>query len=151
MVQCRKALEVDASYANALWFLALAQEGKGQLTESVAALEKAAGLSKGRHYQALLARAYGLTGQEARARQILDCLLEASRESYVSPLDIAVVQAGLGEVDATFEWLEEAYRQQVFRIIEMTTPMFDGLRGDERWESLVRRIGLWEYGSANRT
>ena len=150
VAQCRKALEVDASYANALWFLALAQEGRGQLTESVAALEKAAGLSKGRHYQALLARAYALTGQEARARQILDCLMAASRENYVSPLDIAVVQAGLGEVDATFEWLEEAYRQQVFRIIEITTPMFEGLREDERWESLVRRIGLWENGSAIR-
>jgi cobyrinic acid a,c-diamide synthase len=44
--------------------------------------------------------------------------------------------------DEVLQWLEEAYQQRVFRIIELTMPMFDGLRSDMRWQDLVRRIGL---------
>jgi hypothetical protein len=43
---------------------------------------------------------------------------------------------------SAFEQLEEAYRQRVFRLIELTMPMFDNLRPDPRWKDLVRRIGL---------
>jgi hypothetical protein len=65
-----------------------------------------------------------------------------SQQQYVSPFDIAVVHAGLGDMTSTFQWLEEAYQQRVFRIIELTFPMFDNLRSDARWQDLVRRIGL---------
>ena len=44
--------------------------------------------------------------------------------------------------DSAFQLLEEAYQQRVFRIIELTMPMFDGLRSDSRWQDLVHRIGL---------
>ena len=61
---------------------------------------------------------------------------------YISPFDLAVVSVGLGEVDTAFLWFEEAYRQRVFRLVELTMPMFDSLRTDSRWQELVRRIGL---------
>jgi hypothetical protein len=60
----------------------------------------------------------------------------------VSPFDLAVVHAGLGDMTALFQRLEEAYEQRVFRIIELTLPMFDGLRSDPRWQDLVQRVGL---------
>jgi hypothetical protein len=53
-----------------------------------------------------------------------------------------VVYVGLGDRDSAFQWLEEAYQQRVFRIIELTMPMFDNLRSDSRWQDLVHRIGL---------
>jgi hypothetical protein len=43
---------------------------------------------------------------------------------------------------SAFQRLEEAYQQRVFRIVELTFPMFDNLRSDPRWQDLVRRIGL---------
>ena len=51
-----------------------------------------------------------------------------SGQWYVSPFDIAVIHAGLGDATSAFQWLEEAYRQRVWRIIELTLPMFDSLR-----------------------
>ncbi|MCU1261164.1 MAG: putative integral rane protein, partial [Bryobacterales bacterium] len=142
IAQCRKALEVDPNYVNALWFMALSLEQKGQLSESIAKLEKAVSLSNGLHYRALLARAYGLAGERQKAVIILDELMTASSQCYISPFDIGLVYVGLGELDSAFHWLDEAYRQRVFRIIELTMPMFDGLRSDPRWQDLVRRIGL---------
>jgi hypothetical protein len=105
-------------------------------------LEKAVGLSAGPVFRALLGRAYALAGERTKAESILEELKTLSKQQYVSPFDIAVVYAGLGDLTSTFQQLEEAYQQRVFRIIELTLPMFDSLRSDTRWQDLVRRIGL---------
>ncbi len=140
--QCRKALEIDPGYANALWFLALSQEKKGALSDTVATLERAVSVSDGPHFRALLGRAYAMIGENGKASAILDDLVDISHKRYISPFDLAVVHVGLGNLDAAFEKFEEAYRQRVFRIIELTMPMFDGLRCDVRWQNLVERVGL---------
>jgi tetratricopeptide (TPR) repeat protein len=139
---CKKALEINPHYPNAFWFLALSLEQTGQLAESIAQLEKAVNLSGGSHFRALLGRAHALAGERNKAQTILDELETLSGREYVSPFDIAVVCAGLGDLTSTFKRLEEAYQQRVFRIIELTLPMFDDLRSDSRWQDLVRRIGL---------
>ena len=142
IAECQKALDIDPDYANACWFLALALEQKGQLAESIAKLEKAVSLSPGAHYRALLGRAYAIAGERTKALNILDELRTLSLQRYVSPFDFAVIHIGLGDLDAAFHLLEEAYQQRVFRIIELTLPMFDTLRPDARWQSLIDRIGL---------
>lgn len=142
IAQCQKALEIDPNYANALWFLALSLEQKGEFPKAIAALEKAVSLSHGSHYRALLGRAYALAGERTKALAILDGLKTLAQQRYVSPFDIAVVYVGLGDLAPAFHWLEEAYQQRVFRIIELTMPMFDNVRCDPRWQDLVRRIGL---------
>jgi TolB-like protein/Flp pilus assembly protein TadD len=142
--QCQKALEIAPHYPNALWFMSLAQEQQGHLHEAIASLEKAVNLSQGQgsYFQALLGRAYGLAGDKAKAQGILDGLKALSLQRYVSPFDIAVVYAGLGDLPSAFQWFDRAYEERVFRIIELTLPMFDDLRSDPRWQVLVRRIGL---------
>jgi tetratricopeptide (TPR) repeat protein len=142
IAQCQRALEFDPNYANALWFLALSLEQKGELTESIAKLEKAVSLSRGAHHRALLGRAYALAGERMKAVHILDELKALSYQRYVSPFDIAVVHVGLGDRNSAFRCLQEAYQERVFRIIELTLPMFDNLRSDPRWQDLVHRVGL---------
>jgi TolB-like protein/Tfp pilus assembly protein PilF len=141
--QCRKALEVDPGYANAMWFQALSLEKTGRIAESAAALRKAVEASGGGlHYRALLARAHGLWGERQKAAAILAEIEVRARKAYVSPFDIAIVHLGLRDHDAAFALLEESYRQRVFRLIELTTPLFDEISGDPRWAALVRRMGL---------
>jgi tetratricopeptide (TPR) repeat protein len=142
IAQCQNALEIDPHYANALWFQALSLEQKGALQEAIESLEKAVRLTQGPHFRALLGRAYALNGERTKAIEILDELTALSHQQYISPFDIAVVCAGLGDLTSTFQLLEQAYQQRVFRIIELTFPMFDNLRSDPRWQDLVRRIGL---------
>jgi len=142
IVQCLKALEIDGNYVNALWFLALALEQKGELSEAIAKLQQAANLSDGPHYQALLGRAYALAGERAKALGILEALFGLTRQRYVSPFDFGVLCAGLDDRDASLQWFEEAFHERVWRMSELTMPMFDGLRSEARWRNLVRRIGL---------
>jgi len=142
IAQCHKALEINPNYANALWFLALSLEQKGRLAESIEKFDKAFSLGAGPPCRALLGRAYALAGERAKAESILEELKTLSYQQYISPFDIAVVYAGLGDLTSTFQLLEQAYQQRVFRIIELTFPMFDNLRPDPRWQDLVRRIGL---------
>jgi TolB-like protein/Flp pilus assembly protein TadD len=144
ITQCKKTLEIDPNYSNALWFLALSLEKKGELPEAIAKLEKAVSLSDGPHYRAALGRAYALGGERPKALAILDELKALSERRYVSPFDVGVVYMGLGDLASTFQWLEEAYEQRVFRMIDLTMPTFDSLRSDPRWRDLVRRIGLPE-------
>jgi TolB-like protein/Flp pilus assembly protein TadD len=140
--QCQKALEMAPHYPNALWFMSLAQEQQGHLHEAIASLEKAVSLSQGSYFQALLGRAYGLAGERDKAQGILDGLKAMSLQRYVSPFDVGVVYAGLGDLPSAFQWFERAFEERVFRIIELTLPMFDNLRSDPRWQALVRGIGL---------
>lgn len=148
IAQCRKALEIDPGYPQAQWFMAWALEQKGELQQSIALLEETAAISRAPHFRALLARGYAVAADRIRATAILDELLAQSREGYVSPFDIALVYAGLGDADAAFHWLDEACRQRVWRIVELTLPIFDDLRWDPRWHGLVARIGLPDDGAA---
>jgi TolB-like protein/Tfp pilus assembly protein PilF len=142
IAQSRKVLELDPHYVNVLWFLALSLEQKGGLSEAIAGLEKVVSIVGTPNHRALLGRAYALAGETSKACNILDELKALSQRRYVSPFDFAVVHFGLGNRTTTFQYLEAAYRQRVFRIIELTMPMFDSLRSDPRWHDLVRRIGL---------
>src|SRR5258705_5001245 len=142
IAQCRKALEIDPCYPNALWFLALSLEQTGNLQESIATLERAAEISDAPHYMALLGRAYAVSGSHSKGLEILNELTTLAQRTYISPFDLATIRAGLGDLTETFRLLEEAYEHRIFRIIELTFPMFDNLRQDQRWKYLVSRIGL---------
>jgi hypothetical protein len=121
---------------------ALAQEQKGLLSLSIANFEQPVSLCGGLLFLALLSRACALSGERTKALEILNRLEALSKETYVSPFDIAVIHIGVGDLTSAFERLEEAYRQRVFRLVELTMPMFDNLRPDPRCKNLVRRIGL---------
>jgi TolB-like protein/lipoprotein NlpI len=149
IAQCRKALEIDPCYPNALWFLALSLEQTGNLQESIATLERAAEISDAPHFMALLGRAYAVSGAHSKALEILNELTTLAQRTFISPFDLATIRAGLGDLTETFRLLEEAYDQRVFRIIELTFPMFDNLRQDQRWKYLVSRIGLPDSPSSS--
>jgi len=70
-------------------------------------------------------------------------LLERSRTQYISPFNIAVAYAGLGDKEATIKWLEKACEERAGGLFKINVdPMFDSLRGEERFQELIRRIGF---------
>ena len=56
---------------------------------------------------------------------------------------MAVVHAGLGEIDVAFDWQETAYRLRDGTLFWLPgAPGLDPLRSDARFVDLVRRIGV---------
>ena len=62
---------------------------------------------------------------------------------YVPPAAFVNAYLGLGDNAEAFAWLEQAYEEQSNILIYIKVfPLFDSLRGDPRFEDLVRRVGL---------
>jgi serine/threonine-protein kinase len=61
----------------------------------------------------------------------------------VAPFDIAVVYDALGERTQALDWLENAYQDQseMMLFLEIYPPIAD-LRGEPRFQELVRRVGI---------
>ena len=139
---CERVLEIDPHHLNVHWFYAWSLEQTGKIPQAIGRLEDAVRVSGGPHYRAQLARLYGRIGAAGEARTVLEELRTLAKRTYVSPMDFAMIHLGLGDMESMFQSVEEACRQRVWRTIELTMPIFDGVRTDQRWWSLVRRIGL---------
>jgi tetratricopeptide (TPR) repeat protein len=120
----------------------------GQFTEGIKALG-ASQPEKNARYLAYLGYAYGAAGNEKKAREILQALIERSGKQYVSSFAIALVHIGLGEQHAAIERLEKARQEHAFELADLNiTPAFNSLRSDSRFRELVKRLGLPSPGDA---
>ena len=82
---------------------------RGRHEEAIAEFQKAVVGWKGAVFPtAVLGHGYAVAGKEDAAREVLDKLLARSKAEYVSPYEIAMIYAGLGDRDRAFEWLEKA-------------------------------------------
>ena len=137
-----RALELDPNFVNAMWWLGLSHAGLGDYERALECLRKAVSLSPSSLFRALLGHVYGRAGRTEEARRLLEELHAMAAQRYVSPVDFAIVHAGLGEADATFASLERAYRERVTRVHELPSMYFDAFRSDPRYADLLRRTGL---------
>ena len=91
--------------------------------------------------RASLAHAFAMAGNRARARTLLRRLEQESTRRYVTPLDFAVVYAGVGDNDRAFESLERAFRDRVVWVRQLGVDVrYAPLRSDVRYADLLRRI-----------
>ena len=140
-----KAIEQDPTYFFLYRCLGLACQAESMYPEAIAALEQAANLL-GREPVGLmdLATTHALSGEPQKAQKILDELIGRSRQEYVSPCCLAMIQLALGRKDEALASLERAYQERDPILVCMKRwPSWQPVYGDPRFESLLRRIG-WE-------
>jgi TolB-like protein/tetratricopeptide (TPR) repeat protein len=94
-----------------------------------------------------LGLAYALAGQTAQAREILRELESGLRsgsgsEEYVRALPVARVYTGLGDRNAAFLWLQKAVDQRDVGLFLIADPVYDALRDDPRFRSLLQQANL---------
>lgn len=61
---------------------------------------------------AVLGYIYSMAGKHQEARSVLEQLSRLSNQCYVSPLDMAIVNTGLGEKGQAIEWFEKGYQER---------------------------------------
>lgn len=89
------------------------------------------------------AAAYAQGGYQAVLHWQIRALESKAVKQYVSPVTLADFYAQLGERDKTIALLEEAYPQHSPLLLDIQNEAnFDFLHKDERYRSLIRRIGL---------
>ena len=112
--------------------------------EAIAECQKALSLS-GREPAVLgvLGHAYAVSGRRAEAQKVLAELKDLSEGRYVAPFDIALIYVGLGDKAQALEWLAKAYQDHSVGLAWIKTdPRLDSLRGEPRFQDLLRRMGL---------
>ena len=116
----------------------------GQYEKSLAALERARQTSGGSvDTFAAIARAHASFGKKKLARDVLAQLESDARTRYVSPYGIAAVYAALGDRDTAFDWLIRAcHEHAAWSIYVRVDPRLDPLRDDERFEGVLKSVGL---------
>jgi tetratricopeptide (TPR) repeat protein len=140
----RRSLEMNPTAEETHRLLGLVYMAQGLYDDAAASFREAMASSD---YDVM---AFAGTGHVAARRGRLDEagavlheLHERSKTRYVSPVALCGLYAALGQADAAFEWLEQAYRERrgwlAYLKIE---PMLDGLRNDPRFPRLVERMRL---------
>ncbi|HYN10069.1 MAG TPA: protein kinase [Vicinamibacterales bacterium] len=90
-----------------------------------------------------LAVTYARMGRTADARKILEQLLAKADRTYVSPDQVAIVYAGLGDMDRAFEWLERAHEaRSAWFGTALHSSAYDTLRRDPRFAVLIKKTGI---------
>jgi DNA-binding winged helix-turn-helix (wHTH) protein/tetratricopeptide (TPR) repeat protein len=115
----------------------------GRTDEAVESALRARDLMVSIEGLANLGYVYGAVGKRAQAFEVLAELHELSQHRYVPHHMSALVYAGLGDADETLDRLERAYEERSHYMPALATvPVFDGVRDDPRFRSLLRRIGF---------
>jgi tetratricopeptide (TPR) repeat protein len=142
--QAKAALELDSTFARARFWIGMAQEQLGKPDEAIREL-KAAIATGGptSSYVAALGHVYATHGHPREALGALNDLESRSKSQYVSPLDMATIQLGLGDKDATFTLLERAVQAHDGGLVFLAVdPRYDPVRRDARFLRLLQRIGF---------
>ena len=145
IAQCRVGLQIDATYLPARIQLALAYEQKGQVGEAIAELEKARSMASSLLVvHALLAHAYAVAGRKSEAQSELNVLTTAaSHNQYVPASYLAIIWLAMGDKDKAFTYLDRSYQDRSEQMLYLAVePLVDPLRGDPRFDSLLKRVGL---------
>ena len=139
-----KALEFDPNFAPAHAYLAGPYVCQKKYDEAIIECQKACSLSGGSTYAtAFLGYAYGIAGENNKAKEILIALDELSVKAYVSSQLMALVYIGIGDLDNAFKWLEKACDERDNWMVWLNIyPVFDNLRSDPRFNELLSKVGL---------
>lgn len=142
--ECRKALEMDKNSTFAHRNLGLAYLQQGKLEKAIEALDNAVKFSQcGLAFESYLGFAYAVAGKREEALDVLTSLKDMDKEQYVPAYNFAMIYAGLGDFDKSFEWFEQARKERSgFLPFLKVEPVVDCLRGDSRFDELLGKIGL---------
>jgi tetratricopeptide (TPR) repeat protein len=93
--------------------------------------------------KAALVQGYAAGGYSKALSRVAETLVLRSRTAHVTPWQIGTLYTRAGKNDQALEWLEKAYQARDPNIPYLSVdPIFDHLRGDPRFQDLLRRLNL---------
>jgi tetratricopeptide (TPR) repeat protein len=142
--QCQSALELhpdDSTLHHILGWAYFYQRKYNDAVEELKKSSTADGIDP--EFSPDLAYIHGVTGQKNLARKTLNQLLPLLKEQIMDPAHLALIYLGLGQRQEALDMLEQAYRNHssMMRWLKVDA-RFDDLRGEPRFQNLMRGVGL---------
>jgi TolB-like protein/Flp pilus assembly protein TadD len=139
----RSTLLLDPAFPLAHWFLGSLRLSDDRAEDAIQSFRSAVEASDGRVGLGYLGRAYAQAGRRADAVEVLARLERDAGARFVSPLEAALVHAGLGDLAAAFEALERAFEERVSDLSRLNLLDWPGaVCADPRYASLLARLDL---------
>jgi TolB-like protein/Tfp pilus assembly protein PilF len=146
----QSAIDLDPNFYFAYWMKAEIHRGKKMYPESIAESRQAKALAPNQTWSdAGLAYTFAETGQVDESRAILNEMLRLSESRWVPPYHIALVYNALGETNQALAWLEKGYKHHDPKMALLKEERWNNLRGDPRFQDILRRVGLPGPGKAD--
>ena len=143
LAQLLTTKELDPSFPWTYWRLGSTYLALGRLEESIAAFDTVVTMTNGGVGLGYKGLVMAMAGRTDDARAVLDHLDAQRGTRFVSPLDYALVHAGLGQVDETMAELRQAWMDRVSDFARLKTlPWPDAVRQDPRFAALIAEAKL---------
>ncbi|CAN5904338.1 serine/threonine-protein kinase [soil metagenome] len=143
LAQLLKTRELDPAFPWTYWRLGSVYLALGRADEAVSAFDIVVQKTNGGVGLGYKGLACAAAGRDDDARDVLTLLETLRGTRYVSPLEFALVYAGLGRLDDTLAALQGAYDDRVSDFARVNLlPWPDAVRRDERFVALLRRMAL---------
>ncbi|HEY6214044.1 MAG TPA: tetratricopeptide repeat protein, partial [Vicinamibacterales bacterium] len=137
----RKALELDERFIPADGWLGMALGQQGRYAEAIDAFTRALEVDRVPILLTMLAHTHAIAGDRAKALFYLDALQVEAKNRYVSPYDIAVIHAGLGETKSALEQLRAARDDRsAWMVFLNVDPRLDGLRSEPEFAEIAKAL-----------
>jgi tetratricopeptide (TPR) repeat protein len=138
--QLKRVIAMDENFANAYIWLRFALEMQGNESEAFEWFMKAPGMQNADEETVQAFKtAYQTSGWQGVLRERVK-RFEEGNEAYFHG---AAYNAQIGNKDKAFEYLEKSYgRRELWMANLQVDPRLDSLRGDPRFDELVKRVGI---------
>ena len=115
----------------------------GRLPEALAACDRAWEFSSGNtEAPSISGYIHAISGDRAKAITNVGEMQELRKTRYVSPYNIALVFAGLGDSESALQWLERAFDERDVHMTFLLDHKWNGLRSNQRFAHLMQRVGF---------
>ena len=143
IAQARTALSTapDDAIANGLLWYAFGAKGMHKEALAAARVYMKASYDD-RAVDEALERGFAEVGYQGAMRRAAEPLVAHFHRSYVNPIDIVSLYVEAGETSRAVDWLEKGYEVRDQSMPYIGWPIFDSLRSDARFQSLLRRMNL---------
>jgi serine/threonine protein kinase/Tol biopolymer transport system component/tetratricopeptide (TPR) repeat protein len=144
--QCRRALELDPGSMSTHIVMRWCYEMKGMCEEALGVYEQERAFAGDTPTTcAKHAHVLASCGRTAEARTVLEDLAAKGEARGGLSYEMAVVYSLLGEREEALRWLDRAASEHAVGLAFVRVdPRLRGLRGDARFDALLRRIGSWQ-------
>ena len=137
------ALVSAPHYVELYYALGIAQALAGRPGEAVQTFERGMEHSKMPIFMGWLVEAHVQSGNSSKAHEVLDQMMDVSKNGNSMPLPMAIAATALGDTDLAFTWLERAVAQRDILIAYITVlPSLRKLHDEPRYQQLLDRMNL---------